>query len=83
MPTDEGDDPLGTHPDAVEREFDWRGWALVGALFVAFLVIPGIIYLYPRIPTNAGLSFWDTYLVLPLIPALVLGTLAVWATTRP
>lgn len=71
------------HPDAVERSFDWRGWALVGAIFVAFLLIPGLIYLYPRVPSDIGLSFWDTYLVLPMIPAVVLGLLAVWATTRP
>lgn len=71
------------HPDEAGRAFDWRGWALVGAIFVAFLVIPGVIYFYPRIPSNLGLSFWDTYLVLPMIPAVLLGLLAVWATTRP
>ncbi len=73
----------GVHPDAVDREFDWRGWALVAAIFVSFLVVPGLIYLYPRVPSNFGLSFWDAYLVLPMIPAIVLGLLAVWATTRP
>lgn len=78
-----GDDEGGVHPDAVDREFDYRGWALVAAIFVAFLVVPGLIYLYPRVPSNFGLSFWDAYLVLPMIPAIVLGLLAVWATTRP
>ncbi|CAI50500.1 uncharacterized protein NP_4818A [Natronomonas pharaonis DSM 2160] len=78
-----GDDVSGEHPDAVEREFDWRGWTLVAAIFVAFLVVPTIIYLYPRFPTLFGLSFLDAYLVLPMVPALVLGVLAVWATTRP
>lgn len=77
------DDSLTVHPDEVDREFDWRGWLLVGAVFVAFLVVPGLIYLYPRAPSNLGLSFWDAYLVLPMIPALILGILAVWATTRP
>ena len=77
------DEPLTVHPDEVDREFDWRGWTLVGAIFVAFLVVPGLIYLYPRVPSNFGLSFWDAYLVLPMIPAVILGVLAVWATTRP
>lgn len=77
------DDPMMVHPDDVERRFDWRGWALVAAVFVAFLVVPGLIYLYPRVPSTFGLTFWDAYLVLPMIPAVVLGLLAVWATTRP
>lgn len=71
------------HPGAIDREFDWRGWLLVAAIFVAFLVVPGMIYLYPRVPSNFGLTFWDAYLVLPMIPAVILGLLAVWATTRP
>lgn len=76
-------EPAAVHPDDVDREFDWRGWTLVGAIFVAFLVVPVLIYLYPRVPSNLGLSFWDAYLVLPMIPAVILGLLAVWATTRP
>jgi hypothetical protein len=71
------------HPKDVDREFDWRGWALVGAVFVSFLLIPGLIYAYPYAPSVFGLTFWDTYLALPMIPAVVLGILAVWATTRP
>jgi len=81
MSEDEGD--RHPHPESVDREFDWRGWALVAAIFVAFLVIPTVIYLYPRVPTRFGLSFWNAYLALPMIPAVVLGLLAVWATTRP
>lgn len=80
---DESDGPLMIHPDEADREFDWRGWSLVGATFVAFVVVPGVIYLYPHAPSTVGLSFWDTYLVLPMIPAVILGLLAVWATTRP
>jgi hypothetical protein len=78
-----GDGSPAVHPEEADREFDWRGWLLVGAIFVAFLVVPTIIYLYPRVPAMFGLTFWDTYLVLPLLPAIVLGLLAVWATTRP
>lgn len=81
--SDRAGKPESAHPDAADREFDWRGWSLVAAVFVAFLVIPGFIYAYPHVPSSVGLSFWDTYLVLPMIPAIVLGLLAVWATTRP
>lgn len=82
MSDDSTDDSPVAHPEEVDRTFDWRGWVLVGGIFFAFLVIPGLIYLYPRAPSNVGLSFWDTYLVLPLLPAVLLGLLAVWATTR-
>lgn len=64
---------------AKEREFGWQGWLLVGAVFVAFVVVPGTIYL------NAigvgGLPFRFTFLVLPLLPAVLLALLAVWITT--
>ncbi len=75
-----GDPP---HPTEVDRTFDWRGWILVGAIFVSFFVIPGILLAYPHFGTVFGLGLRDAYLVLPLVPALVLGALAVWATTRP
>jgi hypothetical protein len=63
-------------------EFDWRGWVLVGAVVVSFLVIPWAIILLPRaegLVTSLGLGLRDAYLVLPLVPAIGLGTLAVWA----
>lgn len=68
------------------REFGWRGWVLVGFVVVAFFVVPGALYAlaYAReFVTSLGLSLRQAYLVLPLVPALILGGLAVWATTRP
>ncbi|MES3517885.1 MAG: hypothetical protein PPP58_09505 [Natronomonas sp.] len=76
-------DPMMVHPDSVDREFDYRGWILVAAVFVSFVVIPGILFVYPHVGAMFGLSFWGAYLVLPLVPAVTLGILAVWATTRP
>ncbi|WP_254762884.1 hypothetical protein [Natrinema marinum] len=71
------DDPV--HPEAADREFDWRGWALVGVIAFAFLVAPTAIYLVP--PGAEGYRF--ALLILPLAPAVVLAVTAVWATTRP
>jgi len=68
-----------THPAAANREFDWRGWALVGVIFFAFIIAPVTIYLVP--PGVEGYRF--ALLVLPLAPALLLAITAVWATTRP
>lgn len=67
------------HPDAVEREFDWRGWVLVAVLFVAFVVAPLTIYLVPP----GGEYYFTVLIVMPLVPAILLALVAVWATTRP
>lgn len=66
------------HPEAVEREFGWRGWVLVGVIVVAFVVSPLAILLWPP-----ELNYVVALLILPLVPALVLALTAVWATTRP
>ncbi|PSP99498.1 hypothetical protein BRC94_07255 [Halobacteriales archaeon QS_5_70_17] len=63
------------------ESFGRRGWALVGALFVAFVLVPGIILYLPYAGgaiRSLGLTYRDAYLVLPLVPALVLAALAVW-----
>lgn len=64
-----------------EQTFDRRGWLLVATLTLAFVVVPASILYLPHIRpsiTALGLTFRDAYLVLPLVPALVLGTVAVW-----
>ena len=81
-PTADGEEDA-EHPETADREFDWRGWTLVAGILFAFVVAPGIIYLYPRVGPVLGLTFYDTYLALPMVPAIVLAALAVWATTRP
>jgi hypothetical protein len=68
-----------------ESGFDWRGWLLVGVVVVSFLVVPAAILYLPRaqgLIAGLGLSLRDTYLVLPLIPAFLLGAVAVWAAVR-
>ena len=65
--------------------FDWRGWLLVGIVFVSFLVIPGFILFLPEaqwVLGNLGLSWRQAYLVFPMIPAVLLGITAIWATLR-
>lgn len=83
---DEGTDQHGEKPRGEDREFGLRGWILVGWLVVALVVVPGYLFFFPRAGETVqlfGLGFRDTYLFVPLLPALVLGALAVWATTRP
>ena len=66
------------HPAEVDREFDWRGWTLVGVLVFAFVVAPLVVYVRPP-----QLPWWVALVVFPLLPAILLGATAVWATTRP
>ena len=70
--------------DGVELEADGfgkKGWALTAVLFMCVIVIPGIIYAYPYAAGTFGLTFFATYLALPLIPAILLGLVAVWSMT--
>lgn len=85
----DGGDVAGTSPDEstdagatdAPGEFGTRGWGLVGIVILSTLVIPGIIYLYPAAPANAGLPFLAAMLALPMVPALLLGATAVWSMT--
>ncbi len=54
------------------------GWLLVGVVTLTFLVIPGVIYLFPAAPGRAGVPFLVAMLALPFVPALLLGLVAVW-----
>ena len=80
---DEGGAIGGGRPDSEPEAdgFGRKGWALTAVLFTCVLVIPGIIYVYPYAAGALGFSFFATYLALPLIPAVLLGAVAVWSMT--
>ncbi|QRV16270.1 hypothetical protein [Haloterrigena salifodinae] len=71
-----GSDP--PHPDSTDREFDWRGWTVVGMIVLTFIVAPAAITFWPP---DVGYRF--ALLSLPLFPAVLLALTAVWGTTRP
>ena len=73
---DGADDGSGA---AEDDDLGRAGWVLVAVVVVAFLVIPGAIYLRPTIPGEIGLRFLAAMLVLPFLPALLLGATAVWS----
>lgn len=58
---------------------DTRGWVLVAVLVVCLLVVPGIIYVRPAVLSAVGIPYLASLLVLPLLPAAILGLTAVWA----
>ena len=61
--------------------FGAKGRVLTAVLFVSVIVIPGIIYAYPYAAGGLGFTFFATYLALPLVPAALLGLVAVWSMT--
>jgi len=77
--------PAGPDADSTRRAepeptgFGAAGWLLTAAVVVCFLLIPGVIYAYPYVLGVTGLGFLGTYLALPLVPAVLLGLLAVWS----
>lgn len=64
-----------------EDDFGPHGWVLVGMIVVAFVVAPGLILAYPHVLADR-VPFVVAFLVVPLVPALLLGVIAVWAATR-
>ena len=59
---------------------DRAQWLVVAVLFVSGIVAP--LYLYVVGPGSFGLGFRDTYLAIPMIPAILLGTVGVWTAVR-
>jgi hypothetical protein len=55
-------------------------WLVVAVLAVCGLGAPA--YLYWVGPGNFGLGFRDTYLAIPMIPAILLGAVGVWTAVR-
>ncbi|MDQ2049952.1 hypothetical protein RBH26_05595 [Natronolimnohabitans sp. A-GB9] len=66
------------HPEEADREFDWRGWVVVGMIVLTFIVAPIAITFWPP-----GVGYYVALIILPLFPAFFLAVTAVWATTRP
>jgi len=92
-PESDGDDegyvhnPSGEPPthSTDDTEFDWRGWTLVATVVFAFLVVPTALLSLPmarNLVASVGLTLRDAYLVLPLLPAFLLGAVAVWSAIR-
>ena len=53
-----------------------QGWVLVVAVVLAVLVVPLTVYLRPGV---GGAHYRTAMLVLPMLPAVLLGLVAVWS----
>jgi len=76
----DGADPAVSVSEPEADGFGRKGWALTAVLFTCVLVIPGLST-YTRTRRGARVLVFATYLALPLIPAVLLGAVAVWSMT--
>ena len=79
--------PSGEPPRQAEttEEFGREGWILVGMILLGFLVVPIAILALPAaqgVVRSLGLTVRAAYLTLPLVPAFLLGAIAVWSALR-
>jgi hypothetical protein len=77
--TDEAPTDAEAETEPPEEGLGRAGWLLVVAVVVAVLVIPGMVYLWPAGGRLLGATYRTAMLVLPMIPALLLGLIAVWS----
>ena len=92
MADDDADDgyvhrPSGEPPRQAETsdDFGTEGWVLVAMIVLGFLVIPVAILALPAaqgVVRSLGLTLRAAYLALPLVPAFLLGAVAVWSALR-
>lgn len=76
--TPESTDSAAADADEPSTVSEHRGTVLVVAVALATLVIPGTIYLYPALLADR-VPFLVAMLVLPFVPAVGLGLVAVWS----
>ena len=59
---------------------DRTQWLVVAVLLVSGILAPAFLYFVD--PTAFGLNYRDTYLAVPMIPAILLGAIGVWTAVR-
>lgn len=79
--SDSSDATGGQNRDALSG---LAGWAVVGVLVVAGIVAPAILYVAGQTGDlqALGLGFKNTYLAVPMVPALLLGAIGIWSALK-
>lgn len=68
---------VGDGQGGADDDLGRRGWLLVAVVVFSFVVAPGLVLLNPP-----PIPFEVAFLVLPLLPAVLLGATAVWVALR-
>ena len=74
-------------PERIEtpETIDWHGWVLVFVVVVSFVIVPLFVLFLPEMHeliASLGFTMRQAYIAFPMIPAILLGLTAVWATLR-
>lgn len=78
---DEGEDTDRRNAGPLEGV---SGWLVVTVLFFAGVVAPVLLYWAGQTGDlqALGLGFKDTYLAVPMVPAILLGAIGIWTALR-
>lgn len=70
--------PRDSDPDSSMSTGTWA--VITTGLVVCFLLIPGYITLVSQgtLVSSFGLTWFDTFFALPVIPAVILGMIGIW-----
>jgi len=69
--------PAESSSASTDEDLGAAGWVLVAVLVVCLLVIPAVVLIRPP-----ALPWEVSLLVLPMLPGVVLGAVAVWTAVR-
>lgn len=72
-------------PIETPENIQWQGWLLVAVVVLSFVVVPLFVLFLPEMHwliSAIGFSQRQAYILFPMIPAILLGITAVWATLR-
>lgn len=60
------------------------GWLVVAVLFISGIVAPALLYWAGQTGDlqTLGLGFKNTYLAVPMIPAILLGAIGIWSALK-
>lgn len=68
-------DPTST--ESKDDSFGWRGWVLLSVVAFSFLLAPALILWHPPL-----LPRWVALVAFPMLPGILLGATAVWASLQ-
>lgn len=82
MSTSETDPTSGTEDESGLSGH--AGWLVVAVLFLSAIVAPLLLYWAGQTGDlqALGLGFKDTYLAIPMLPAILLGAIGIWTALK-
>lgn len=79
-----GDDDTDTGSEKAGAVRGVSGWLVVAVLLLAGIVAPALLYWAGQTGDlqSFGLGFKNTYLAVPMVPAILLGSVGIWIALK-